>query len=165
MDVEPWDNPSQTPPAVPADGPMDLRSYQESRNTSSKWIKIASLLDQSDESELVPAAPDKVQEWSQRYITTMGAPPEEEEEEEATGSQLAALCKRTVILKQAPYTDFSVWTPFGRRALRSQKFRTFVPLGGCSFLTAELPGPQNLQQWLASWRVFKVVAIWGYSSP
>ena len=94
VDVEPWDNPSQTPPAVPADGPMDLRSYQESRNTSSKWIKIASLLDQSDESELVPAAPDKVQEWSQRYITTMGAPPEEEEEEEeeATGSQLAALC-------------------------------------------------------------------------
>ena len=92
-----------------------------------------------------------MQEWSQRYNTTMGAPPEEGE---ATDNQLAPLYKRTMILKQASYTDFSVWT-----LIRSQKFRTLVPLGDGSFLTKELPGPQNLQQWLASWRVFKVAAI------
>ena len=34
-----------------------------------------------------------------------------------------------------------------------------MPLGNESFLTKEFPGPQNLQQWLASWRVFKVAAI------
>lgn len=87
----------------------------------------------------------------------MGAAPEEEEE--ATDSQLAALYKRTIELKQAPYCDFSVWTPFGRRALRSQKFRTYVPLGDGSYLVKKLPGPQNLQQWMASWRVFKVASI------
>ena len=52
----------------------------------------------------------KVQEWVQCYITIIGAPPEEEEE--ATDAQLAALYKRTIVLKQAPYCDFSVWTPY-----------------------------------------------------
>lgn len=153
IDVEPWENPrasSHTLPAGP-DGSAKTTGVKE------HVLKMASLVDQSDESELVPAAPDKVQEWIQRYIVTMGSPPEEEEE--ATDAQLAALYKRTVVLKQAPYCDFSVWTPFGRRALRSQKFRTFVPLGDGSFLSKELPGPQNLQQWMASWRVFKVAAI------
>ena len=87
---------------------------------------MASLVDQTDESELLPASMDKVQEWTQRYITLMRAPPEEEEE--ATDAQLAALHKRTVLLGHPPYVDFSVWTPFGRRSLRSQKFRTYVPL-------------------------------------
>jgi hypothetical protein len=151
IDTEPWDNPrnqgnqNQGPPAVP-DPPT------RSSGVKGHVLKMASLLDQSDESELVPAPTDKVQEWVLRYVTTMGSTPEEEEE--ATDAQLAALYKRTVVLKQAPYCDFSVWTPFGRRALRSQKFRREG-----SYLVKELPGPQNLQQWMASWRVFKVAAI------
>ena len=158
VDTEPWDNPrnqgnqNQGPPAVP-DPPTRSSGVKE------HVLKMASLLDQSDESELVPAPMDKVQEWVQRYVTTMGSTPEEEEE--ATDAKLAALYKRTVVLKQAPYCDFSVWTPFGRRALWSQKFRTYVPLGDGSYLVKELPGPQNPQQWLASWRVFKVAAtLW-----
>ena len=156
VDIEPWDNPrnqgnqNQAPPAVP--DPATRTS-----GVKEHVLKMSSLLDQSDESELVPPHTDKVQAWVQRYVTTMGSTPEEEEE--ATDAQLAALYKRTVILKQAPYCDFSVWTPFGRRALRSQKFRTYVPLGDGSYLVKELPGPQNLQQWMASWRVFKVAAI------
>ena len=122
IDVEPWNDPNTTAQSLPAvpGGATKATGVKE------HVLKMASLVDQSDESELIPAAPDKVQEWIQRYITTMGSPPEEEEE--ATDAQLAALYKRTVVLKQAPYCDFSVWTPFGRRALRSQKFRTFVPL-------------------------------------
>ena len=87
----------------------------------------------------------------------MGSYPEEEEE--PSDGQLSALNRRTCILGQAPYMDFSVWTPYARRSLRSQKFRTYVPLGDGSFLMKELPGPQNLQQWLACWGVFKVAAL------
>ena len=87
----------------------------------------------------------------------MGAYPEEEEE--PSDGQLSALNRRTIVLGQAPYVDFSVWTPYARRALRTQKFRTYVPLGDGSFLMKELPGPQNLQQWMACWRVFKVAAL------
>ena len=67
-------------------------------------------------------------EWVRRYVNTMGSALEVEEE--ATDAQLAPLYKSTVMLKQALYCDCSVWTPFGRRALRSQKFHTYVPLWG-----------------------------------
>jgi hypothetical protein len=107
-------------------------------------LDMASLVDQADESELMPAPVDKVQEWSQRYVTVMGSGPE------ATDAQLAALYKRVVVLKQVPRTDFSVWLPFGRRTLRAQIFRTFGPLGDGTFVMKELPGPQNVQDWLAS---------------
>ena len=119
--------------------------------------KMSALLDPTDESELLPAANEDLQKWIQRYVTLMGSYPEEEEE--PSDGQLSALNRRTIVLGQAPYVDFSVWTPYARRALRTQKFRTYVPLGDGSFLMKELPGPQNLQQWMACWRVFKVAAL------
>ena len=114
-------------------------------------LKRASLVDQTGQGELLPASTDKVQEWTQRYITLMGSPPEEEEEE-ATDIQLAALCEGQLLLA-IHHTDFSVWTQFGRRSLRSQRFRTAVLLGDGSCVVKEFPGPQNLTQWLACWRV------------
>ena len=83
----------------------------------------------------------------------MGAPPQEEEE--PTDAQLAAPYHRVAVQKQPPYVDFSVWLPFGRRV----KFQTFMLVGDGSFVMKELPGPQNLQQWLVSWRVFKVACV------
>ena len=80
--------------------------------------------------------------------TLLGSDPEEEE---ATDDQLA-MHKGTVLQGHPPYVDFSVWTPFGRRSLRSQKLRTHVPLGEGLYMVRELPGPQNLTQWLACWR-------------
>ena len=87
----------------------------------------------------------------------MGGPPEEEEE--PTSAQVAGLHKRVVLLKQAPYVDFGVWVPFGRRALKLQKFRVYTPLGDGSFLMREMPGPQNFQQWQACWKVFKTASL------
>ena len=99
---------------------------------------MANILDQADDSELLPPDGLKVHQWSQRYVMLMGASPEEEEE--PTDAQLAALHRRVLELDQAPYCDFAVWQPYGRRALRAQKFRVFHPLGDGSFLTKELPG-------------------------
>eukprot|EP00439_Symbiodinium_sp_Y106_P048834 s2768_g6.t1 len=118
---------------------------------------MASLVDQTDESELLPPDHATVQTWLQRYTLAMGAAPEEEEE--PTEAQLAGLHKRTLILDQAPYVDFAVWVPFGRRALKTQKFRVYHPLGDGSYLMREMPGPQNFREWLSSWRVFKVAAL------
>ena len=120
-------------------------------------LKMSNIVDQTDDSET--KLPDAVllNEWAQRYIATMGAPPQEEEE--PTDAQLAALHHRVRVQRQPPYVDFSVWLPFGRRVLKNQKFRAFLPIGDGSFVMKELPGPQNLQQWLVSWRVFKVACI------
>ena len=146
VDIDPWE---QKPAATPKASPP-VQSVKES------VLKMSSLLDQTDDSELLPPKPEMVQLWMQKYVLTMGAPPEEEE---PTESQLAALHKRVGVLGQAPYVDFGVWLPFGRRALKAQKFRVYHPVGDGSYMLKEMPGPQNYQQWLASWRVFKVAAL------
>ena len=81
------------------------------------------------------------------------------EEEEPSENQLAALHRRCIWLKGAPYTDFAIWTPFGRKCQKAQKFRVYYPLGDGSCMMRELPGPQNLLQWLTSWRVYKVACL------
>ena len=163
VDVDPWGSDDRS-------GRSDGQVGQESGAVSAgqgagkpagslkeNVLKMASLLDQSDDSELHPASRDQVQGWQQNYLQVMGAPPQEEED--VTDQQLAALNKRINIQGMAPYVDFSVWLPFGRKALRSQKFRTYFPLGDGSYLMKDLPGPQSFQQWLVSWRVFKTGAI------
>eukprot|EP00435_Cladocopium_sp_Y103_P017963 s5122_g4.t1 len=120
-------------------------------------LKMASLIDQGDDSELVPASREQIDAWLSVYISVMGSVPQEEEE--PSEGQLAALHKRVFILKGPPYTDFALWTPLARNSQRQQKFRVYRPLGDGSYLMQELPGPQNYQQWLTSWRVFRTAAI------
>ena len=44
-----------------------------------KVLKMSALIDQADESELLPPSSDEVDGWLQNYVNVMGAPPEEEE--------------------------------------------------------------------------------------
>ena len=147
VDVDPWET-TATTTATPKAPQAAVKEGV---------LKMASLVDQTDESELLPPDGSLVQSWLQKYTLLMGGPPEEEEE--PTAAQLAGLHKRVVLLKQAPYVDFGVWVPFGRRALKQQKFRMYTPLGDGSFLMRDLPGPQNFQQWMSCWKVFKTAAL------
>ena len=139
VDADPWETSTSTPAA----GTSALTSTS-TPGVKERVLKMASLVDQTDESELLPPTPHQVDSWLQAYINIMGAPPQEEE---PTGAQLAALNKK-LEAGLSPYVDFSVWTPFERRTSRSQKFRVYQPLGDGSYLLRELPGPANLQQWL-----------------
>ena len=162
VDQDPWMLPS-------SGGPPDGTGHVDPSSTTmttgggsasgskENLLKMANLVDQTDDSETRLPDAVKLNEWTQRYIAVMGAPPQEEEE--PTDAQLAALHHRVAVQKQPPYVDFSVWLPFGRRVLKNQKFRAFMPIGDGSFVMKELPGPQNLQQWLVSWRVFKAACI------
>ena len=162
IDSDPWAMPSSGGPPdghdVTGVGTLTKAPTVSSASGSKEnLLKMANLVDQTDDSEMRLPDALKLNEWSQRYIAVMGAPPQEEEE--PTDAQLAALHHRVAVQKQPPYVDFSVWLPFGRRVLKNQKFRAFIPVGDGSFIMKELPGPQNLQQWLVSWRVFKVACI------
>ena len=122
---------------------------------------MPALLDPSDDSELTPATKRSGGSMDEHiHIRRMGSPrPEEEEEEEPLDAQLAALHKKTFIFKGPLYTDLAIFTPFGRKRLKAQKFRVHHPLGDGSYIMRELPGPQNLQQWLTSWRLYKAACL------
>ena len=67
---------------------------------------MANLLDQADDSELLPPDVQTVHNWNQRYFQLMGDVPQEEE---PTDAQLAALDKRVNQMGQAPYVEMGVW--------------------------------------------------------
>ena len=146
-DVDPWETATSTVAGPSKPGQAAVKE---------SVLKMAALVDQTDESELLPPDNNQIQAWMQRYTLVMGGAPEEEE---LTAAQLAGLHKRVIVLKQAPYADFGVWVPFGRRALKTQKFQVYTPLGDGSFLMREMPGPQNFQQWQACWKVFKTASL------
>ena len=67
---------------------------------------------------------------------------------------MSALHRGVNVLKQQPYADFGVRLPFARRTQKAQKFRAFMPVGDGTYMVKEMPGPQNMIQW-----VYKVVLI------
>ena len=123
IDIDHWlesDNgPGDTARAEPA--------QRHSSGVKERVLKMNSLIDQQDDSELLPPAAADVDRWFQNYVITMGAQPDETEE--PTASQLAALSKKVFAESRAPYCDFSVWTPSERRMSRSRNVECIPLLG------------------------------------
>ena len=155
VDSDPWEPGGQVDGAVTTVAPGT--SEPAAPPLKEQVLKMSALVDQTDESELVPASRDQIDRWLGAYVAVMGSPPAEEEE--PSESQLAALFKKTFTLKGPPYADFAIFTPFGRKCLKAQKFRVYQPLGDGTFMMRELPGPQNWLQWLTSWRVYKAACL------
>ena len=120
-------------------------------------LKMANVVDQAEDSELLMASRADLDKWANSYVAVMGAAPLEEEE--PNEAQLSALYKRVYVLRQPPYADFGVWLPFARRTQKAQKFRAYMPVGDGTYVVKEMPGPQNMLQWMSSWKVYKVALI------
>ena len=153
-DVDPW---AEQPSTVRSAGDTGGHGAGTGVNLKDKVVKMSSLIDQQDDSELQLVGNTVINRWLQTYMTLMGALPDRAEE--PTPAQLSALHKRVTTNDNAPYVDMSIWVPFERRMSKVQKCRTYHPLGDGSFLVRDLPGPSTHQGWLASWRVFKCAAL------
>ena len=158
IDIDPWQETNgDNNPRVPALGTDATSGAPSGGGVKERVLKMASLIDVSDESELLPPKASMIDAWHQNYLVLMGSPPDDTEE--PTASQLAALHKKIYIENRAPYTDFSVWTPFERRMSRVQKCRVYTPLGNGSYLQQDLPGPGSFSAWKTNWAVFRTAAL------
>jgi hypothetical protein len=148
-DPDPWATNSTSTPTPPVGDTLD-----QTKGTERK-MKFASILDQADDSEFVVANESQKQVWLQTFVNLTGDLPMEQED--PTTEQLSALHRR-LMMKQCPYVDFAVFLPFGRKAHRAQRYRTYVmtPNG---FYTKELPGPSGIDQWRASFRVYRTALL------
>ena len=73
-------------------------------------------------------------------------------------NQLAGGCLSQASRNQQPgplYCDFAIWLPYGRRTSKTQKTRTYTPLGDGTFLYRDIPGPRSFQ----AWKVVKGAAL------
>ena len=153
IDIDPWAQ-AQDRQQRNANPP---RSGSTTASVKEKVLKMSNLVDQSDDSELLPPSQNQVNAWLQNYLAVMGSMPEESEE--PTASQLAALAKRVYSDEAAPYVDMGVWGPYERKLSKTHKCRIYTPLGDGSFLQRDLAGPASFQAWLAAWRVFRTAAL------
>ncbi|CAJ1436241.1 unnamed protein product [Effrenium voratum] len=146
-DPNPWES-ALTPTGTSSGTPGTTRLEPK--------MKMTHVLDQADETEFMVEPEETRAKWVTQYVSlTGGLPPEEEE---PSMEQLSALSRRVFSLKGAPYADFSVWVPYGKKALRTARFRSYVAtLEG--FVTKELAGPTNFEMWQASYRVYRTAMV------
>ena len=118
-----------------------------------KRVKSAAIIDQLDETEVEPLTRTELDRAYACHVEVTGAEPTHKAE--PTAEQLAALRGKIVKRGEAPYADFSIFTPYGRRVQRQMRTRSYVFQPDGSFKTTEIPGPSSFQAWTACWRVFK----------
>jgi hypothetical protein len=121
-------------------------------DSNERKMKMTQILDQMDDGDFTVQTEEMRAKWYQRYVQVVGGYPPEEED--PTLEQLSALQKRIEKQDTAPFVDFAIYVPFGQRALKASKFRTFV-LTSSGYVTKELPGPANFNQWRTCYRLLK----------
>ena len=89
-----------------------------------KRVKSAPIIDQLDETEVEPLTRTELDREYACHIEVTGAEPTHEAE--PTAEQLAALRDKIVKRGEAPYADFSIFTPYGRRVQRQMRTRSYV---------------------------------------
>ena len=117
--------------------------------------KISEVLDQIDDTAYVPLAPAVVAQMREFHRAVTGGDPPEHERPSA--EQLSALAHR-INSGKAPYVDFAVFGPYGRRQAKLLKFTAQVFVHG-ELVTRQLRGPGAHQGWRASWGVFRSAMI------
>ena len=151
---DPW----SSTPTSPSKASMKKESSspgETTKESKERTLKFTQVLDQGDDGEFEVLNEEDKMVLLQRYVNSTGAMPEEEEE--PTIEQLSAL-KKKIALCKPPYCDFGVFVPFGRKALRASKYRTWIPTAE-GYVSKELPGPANFTQWRACYRVFTTAML------
>ena len=154
-DVDPFAPPA--PPTPPAQPQVIVQAPAAPAVAPVAKVKLSTMLDQHDDAEATVASEAQIVKWNENWVKFAQGPPLEEED--PTIQQLSALNHRTVVLGGAPYADFAVFTPFNRLVARANKFVAQIPQTDGSWVTKEIPGPQNFEAWGFCWKVFRCSCI------
>ena len=120
-----------------------------------KKVKVATVLDQSDETEVRQLGQLKIKEMFAEHIRLTGAEPLPEAE--PSPEQMSAMLDRVVHRDDEPYADFSVLTPFGRRVQKALRLRSWLLQADGTYKAVDVPGPPSFQAWAACWKVYRAV--------
>ena len=116
-------------------------------------IKMSQVIDQGCDVEAEQMSHLDLQGCRARYVAAQGDRPIEKEE--ITDAQLSALAAK-VQRQMAPFTDTSVFGPYGDRLARHMKFTSHMWKDG-AWKALEIPGGTNLGAWEESWRIFRTL--------
>ena len=122
-----------------------------------KRVKLSSLLDFTAEAELVTLEGSEIRRMFSEYKRASGDYPHKDME--PSEEQLSAVAQ---LLKtgQAPYVDFALFGPYGKRAPKKLTLVLFsyqVETG--IWKRVELPGPPDFNAWWKAWLVLKTTLL------
>ena len=123
--------------------------------TPHKKFKMSAVADQTDESEVIPKTRAEMTIYYENHREVTGSDPLPEVE--PTDLQVAALEEKIVVRDEAPYADFAILTPFGRRMQKVMKTKSYSFQPDGSWKSVEIPGPPSFQAWIACFRVYRAV--------
>ena len=149
--------PPQLPsaPATPVPGgPQPIGSKLP---VGTRKVKVSQISDQLDDTELELLGQEALDEAFRTYRTRMGAEPMKEAD--PTAEQITVLRCKVVSQGSAPYADFPVLTPFGRRAQKQMKAKGFMLQEDGSWKQLEVPGPPSFESWNACWDIYKTTLL------
>ena len=109
------------------------------------------------DTELVSMEPASIRDLFARYREVRGDFPHEDHE--PTPDQLSAV-SQLIQSDVAPYVDFSIFGPHGKRMLRKLHLisHTYDPSSG-EWRRQDLPGPPDMDTWWRSWMVFRTTML------
>jgi len=117
--------------------------------------KFAEVLDQADDTTYEELSAEKVATLRAAHVTITGGAPSDDNR--PTSEQLSALGAR-IAAGRAPFVDFAVWGPFGRRAAKLLKYSAQVFVEG-QLQTRMMKGPASFESWRSSWKVFRAAML------
>ena len=82
---------------------------------------------------------------------------EAREYEDHTWEQLSAMAAKAA-MDEAPYTDFSVFGPYGKRLQRLMSCRAQIFIDN-ELVTKTIQGPSSFEQWRHCFKVFRGIAL------
>ena len=120
-----------------------------------KRIKVSSVTDQMDDSEVSLMSRTELDQAHLNHIEMTGAEPADEAE--PTGEQISALRDRIVKRGESPYADFSIPTPYGRTMQKQLKTRSWVLQQDWTFKALDVPGPPSFEASQSCCKVFRAI--------
>merc|ERR1711966_251715 len=120
-------------------------------------VKLAHIINETLDGYVIRPKNEEYNKLILLYVTSCGGLPRDEIE--PTADQVGALLQ-VLTAGQAPYADFSLWSPRGKRALKKliHSASLYDP-NTEKWVQKNLRGPPSFDGWLKSWPVFRVAMI------
>ena len=112
-------------------------------------------MDQLDDTEVELLSQAEIEAACRNHREAVGADPLPDAD--PSSEQITAMIAKVLRRHVAPYADFSVLTPFGRRAQKQSKARNYLLQQDGTWKTVEIPGPPTFHAWQACWKVYRSV--------
>jgi len=142
---------------LPVERERPLPEASAAPQPPSKRVKLSSLVDPSAEAELVNLDSSVVRSMFSSYKDKRGAYPHKDHE--PTEEQLSAVAQ-LLSAGQAPYVDFALFGPHGKRALKRLSMVAFTyQVESGTWKRVEVPGPPDFATWWRCWLVFKTTLL------